>query len=94
MPLYVSLMKYTTEGIKGISKERGQQIRDLVESNGGKRVAGYALMGDWDALAIWDYPDEKSAMRALVAIGKLGVFTTQTMTAMPIEEFQNLAQSA
>jgi uncharacterized protein with GYD domain len=94
MPLYVTLMKYTTEGIKGISAERGQQIRSLVESKGGKPVAGYALMGEWDVLSIWEYPDEKSAMSALVAIGKMGVFTTQTMTAVPVEEFQNLAQNA
>ena len=94
MPLYVTLMKYTTEGIKGISAERGQQIRNLVASKGGEPVVGYALMGEWDVLTVMEYPDEKSAMSALVAIGKLGIFTTQTMTAIPVEEFQNLAQNA
>ncbi len=94
MPLYVTLGKYTQEGIKGISPEQLQQIVSKVEANGGKRVAAYALMGEWDVLALVEYPDEQSAMRALAAIGKLDITTTRTMTALPLEEFVNLAQNA
>jgi uncharacterized protein with GYD domain len=94
MPLYVTLMKYTTEGIKGISPERRQQLHSNLASHGGRYVAGYALFGAWDALTVTEFPDEKSAMQSLVALGKMGIFTTQTMSAMPMEEFVNLAQNA
>jgi uncharacterized protein with GYD domain len=94
MPLYVSLLKYSPEGMKGISPERFQRNQALIESKGGKLIGSYALMGEWDVLTITDFPDEKSAMSALVAVGKSGVGTTQTMTAMPLEEFVTLAKNA
>jgi uncharacterized protein with GYD domain len=48
------------------------------------------LMGEWDVLLITEFPDEKSAMRALVATCQSGMGTTQTMTALPLEEFVQL----
>jgi uncharacterized protein with GYD domain len=94
MSLYVSLLKYSPEGMKGISPERFQRNKALIESKGGKLIGAYALMGEWDVLTITDFPDEKSAMSALVAVGKSGVGTTQTMTAMPLDEFVTLAKNA
>lgn len=96
MPLYVTLMKYTPEAMKNIHEvpERFQQNRQLIESKGGKLIGFYALMGEWDLLAITEFPDEKSAMSALVTIGKTGRATTQTMTAISGEDFITLAKNA
>jgi uncharacterized protein with GYD domain len=94
MALYVTLLKYSAEGIKGISSERFERQKSMIESKGGKLTAAYALFGEWDVLAIAEFPDEKSAMSVLVATGKAGLGTTNTMTAMPFEEFIKIGESA
>ena len=95
MPLYVTLAKYTQQGRQNINgvPERFQHARRLVESKGGKVVAIYALLGEWDLMAITESPDEKTAMSIAMAIGKQGNISAQTMTAVSEEDFANLARS-
>jgi uncharacterized protein with GYD domain len=96
MPVYVTLGKYTAEAMKAINEvpERLQQNTQLIESKGGKLLAFYGLMGEWDILAITEFPDEKSATSALLTIGKAGRLATHTMTAIAGEEFATLAKNA
>jgi uncharacterized protein with GYD domain len=98
MPVYVTLGKYTAEAIKNLHEvaERLQQNTQLIEAKGGKLLAFYGLMGEWDILAITEFPDEKSAMSALLTIGKAGRLMTQTLTLTAVsgEEFAILAKNA
>jgi uncharacterized protein with GYD domain len=96
MPVYVTLGKYTAEAMKAINEvpERLQQSTELIESKGGKLLAFYGLMGEWDILAITEFPDEKNATSALLTIGKAGRLATHTMTAIAGEEFAALAKNA
>ena len=50
-------------------------------------------MGEWDVLLITEFPDEKSAMRALVTTCQSGIGTTRTMTALPLEAFVQLGHN-
>ena len=92
MPTYVTLFRYTAEGFKDLSEARRQQQISLLESHGGQVKAAYGLMGAWDVLFITEFPDEPSAMRALLATCQSGIGTTQTMPALPLEEFVQLGQ--
>ena len=93
MPTYVTLFNYSTEGFKDLNEEgRQQQIR-LIESQGGRVIGAYGLMGEWDVLLITEFPDEKSAMRALVTTCQSGIGTTRTMTALPLEAFVQLGHN-
>ena len=96
MPVYVTLGKYTAEAMKAINEvpERLQQNTQLIESKGGKLLAFYGLMGEWDMLAITEFPDEKSATSTLLTIGKARRLATHTMTAIAGEEFATLAKNA
>ena len=94
MPTYVTLINYSTEGFKELSEERRQQQMRLIESQGGRVIEAYGLMGEWDALFITEFPDEKSAMRALVNTCQSGIGKTQTMTAIPLEEFVQLGHTS
>jgi uncharacterized protein with GYD domain len=51
-------------------------------------------MEEWDILAVTEFRDEKSAMSALLTIGKAGRLATHTMTAVAEEEFATLAKNA
>lgn len=92
MPTYVTLFNYSAEGFKALDEARRQQQVRLIESHGGQIKAAYGLMGEWDALFITEFPDETSAMRALVATCQSGIGRTQTMTALPLEAFVQLGQ--
>jgi uncharacterized protein with GYD domain len=94
--MYVTLMKYTQQGRQNINgaPERFQNARSLVESKGGKIIAIYGLLGEWDLMAIMEVPDEKTAMSISMAIGKQGNISAQTMTAVSEEDFANLARDA
>jgi uncharacterized protein with GYD domain len=94
--MYVTLMKYTQQGRQNINgtPERFQNARSLVESKGGKIIAIYGLLGEWDLMAIMEVPDEKTAMSISMAIGKQGNISAQTMTAVSEEDFVNLARDA
>ena len=84
---------YSADGFKELSEERRQQQMQLIESQGGRVIGAYGLMGKWDVLLITEFPDEKSAIRALVSTCQSGIGTTQTMTALPLEEFVQLGQN-
>jgi len=46
MPTYVTLFNYSAEGFKELSEERRQQQINLIESQGGRVIGAYGLMGE------------------------------------------------
>lgn len=96
MPLFVTLAKYTQQGRQNINgvPERFQNARSLIESKGGKVIAIYGLLGEWDLMAITESPDEKVAMSIAMTISKQGKIAAQTMTAVSEADFANLAKNA
>lgn len=72
MSVYVTLGKYTADAMKNIYEvpERLQQNTRLIEAKSGKLLTLYGLMGEWDMLVITEFPDEKSAMSALLTGAK------------------------
>ena len=45
MPTYVTLFNYSAEGFKELSEERRQEQVRLIESQGGRVIGAYGLMG-------------------------------------------------
>ena len=96
MPLYLTLGKYTQQGRENIDRasEKYKDFVNLVETKGGKLISAYGLMGEWDIATITEFPDDKTAMSALLKLGKAGRVATQTMNAIHMEEFVTLAKNA
>lgn len=93
MPTDVTLFNYSADGYKELSEAGRQEQVRLIESQGGRVLGAYGLMGEWDVVLITEFSDEKSAMRALVHTCQSGIGTTQAMTALPLEEFVQLGQT-
>lgn len=92
MPTYISLLKMTPEGardIKGLSG-RFNDFRKNVEKVGGRLIGAYALMGGYDYVALVDVPDDATAVSLALKIAQRGTSTTQTMRAIPMDEFIKL----
>lgn len=87
MATYVTMLDYTTEGVKGISAARTEEVKEAIKRAGGKFISGYELLGTYDAMIIAEYPDERAAMQATIEINKLIGVSSNTMIAVPIGEF-------
>jgi uncharacterized protein with GYD domain len=55
-----------------------------------KRVASYALLGSYDFLHIFEAPDAKIAAKIALLANTFGVASTETMTAIPFDEFREM----
>jgi len=82
--------KYSIEGIKDISAERTTETKALIEENGGKMRAAYALMGKYDVVLIVEFPDFQKAMKTSVGLAKLLGIGFMTAPAVTMEEFDSL----
>lgn len=90
MSLYMMFGKYQPGSLQEVSPERTEKAKDLIEENGGKIKAGYALLGDNDLLFIVDFPTIKYMIKTSVEMGNLlGISFTST-PAITIDEFDNL----
>src|ERR1044071_7518101 len=75
MQTYVSLVKFTEHGLqtmkdKGI--ERAEMVKQNAKTLGGKLIQAYYCLGEYDVVAIWEFPDNKTAMKAAVLNASLG----------------------
>lgn len=82
MPQYVSLVKWTDQGIRNIreSPKRAEQAQALVAKLGGTMQVFYT-MGRYDLVVMTEAPNDETVMQALLELGKLGNIRTETLKA-------------
>ena len=95
MQTYVSLVKFTQHGLqtmreKGI--ERAEMVKENARALGGQLIQAYYCLGKYDVVAIWEFPDNKTAMKAAVLNASLGHIQITTMPAVDREEWKSLLQ--
>ena len=88
MPIFVSLCKFTREGIAKIkeSPQRLEAARQVIKSLGGELLDFYYTMGQYDFVVIAEAPSIEAAMQSLLTIGSVGAVKTETLVAIPAEE--------
>lgn len=57
-----------------------------------KRIASYALLGSYDFMHIIEAPNELMAAKAALLVNRFGSAATQTLTAIPFDEFKKVSQ--
>jgi uncharacterized protein with GYD domain len=89
MPTYVMLTNLTPDGVKTLKNNpaRVGEVNKEVEQIGAKVVAQYATLGQYDFVTIVEAPDDKTMAKVSVELGSRGTMTSQTLAAMPAEEF-------
>ena len=95
MPTYVTLLRYTAQGRQAMKDmpSRVQQSKELARSMGGEVKAFYLTMGQYDAVAVTDAPDNATAARAALIIGSAGNVSPETLVAFPEEEAFSLVRA-
>jgi len=95
MPVYVSLVKFTEHGISTMKQQgiaRSETVQRNVESLGGKLLDAYYCLGEYDVVAILEFPNNRAAMKAAVLNASLGHIRITTMPAVARREWRELLQ--
>ena len=92
MPTYVSLLKWTEQGIKDAKAtvDRAEQARQAIEQMGGKMTSILWTQGTYDIVAITEFPDEETATAFLITLGKLGNLRSETLRAFTADEMRRI----
>jgi uncharacterized protein with GYD domain len=89
MANYVILMKLTDQGAKAIKDAPGRIEAGIkgFEKMGGKISGFYAVMGEYDYVAVGEAPSDEVTTTFALALGSLGNVKTTTLRAYTKEEF-------
>ena len=92
MPLYVGLLNWTEQGVKAVKDtvKRAQTFRTSAEKAGCKVREVLWTMGPYDAIALFEAPDDITASRATIGQGMQGYVHTLTMRAFTADEMKKV----
>ena len=92
MPTYISLVKYTDQGIRSVkdSPKRAEAFRALCEKLGGRVKDLYWTMGRYDIVATVEAPDDVTINAILYSIASLGNVRTETLRASTAQEMNQI----
>lgn len=92
MPTYVSLLRFTDQGIRSIkdSPKRLDAAKKAFQGAGGELKQFFLLMGRYDAMIVAEAPNDEAAGTLTLALGSLGNVRTETFKAFPEPEYRKL----
>jgi uncharacterized protein with GYD domain len=95
MAVYVTLYRYTDEGIKGVkgAAEVAESWQAEAQKRGVTVQALYWLQGQYDAVTIVESDDPDAVNGLLLSIGAQGALRTETLGAMSLPDIQRLTRS-
>ncbi len=94
MPTYVSLIKWTEQGVRNSKDtvQRAQAFRVDLERRGGKLLTIFWTQGSYDIVTTISAPDDQTAMASLLAVSGLGNVRTETLRAFDENEMAAILQ--
>ncbi len=89
MPTYIGLYKLTDQGAKTIKDAPGRIEAAIksAEKMGVKVIGFYAVTGEYDYVAIDEFPSDEVAATFSLAVSSLGNVKIATLRAFTREEF-------
>ena len=92
MPHYVSLMRWTSEGVAGLPawRERVEEGERVIESAGGRLIGVYVTLGRYDVVEVFEAPDDETAVEILMKLQRYGAEHTETLRAFTREEAEEI----
>ncbi|PWT91841.1 MAG: GYD family protein [Blastocatellia bacterium] len=95
MPHYVTLVRYTQQGISKIkdSPSRLDSAKKAAEKEKGKIQAWYLTMGRYDAVLISEFPSDEACAKFALSAGSLGNISTETLKAFPEADYRKIIGS-
>lgn len=95
MTTYVTLLNFTERGLANItdSPRRLDDARSVLEEMGGRFVHFLLTMGEYDAVLIYEAPDDAASARFQLMMGRRGFVRSSTMKAFPEAAYREICRS-
>ena len=92
MPHYITLMRWTSQGIAGLPawRERIEEGQRIIEDAGGTLVGVYVTLGRYDVVEIFEAPDDELAVEILMKLQRFGAEHTETLRAFTRDEAEEI----
>ncbi|MCC9078284.1 GYD domain-containing protein [Litorilinea aerophila] len=94
MPAYITLINWTEQGLRTVKEtlNRAKAAEEALQAVGGRKIGVWWTQGPYDAVFIFEAPDEEVATRLLLATGMQGNTRTLTMRCFSEEEMARIIQ--
>ncbi|MGB9475108.1 MAG: GYD domain-containing protein [Candidatus Udaeobacter sp.] len=92
MATYISLIQFADQGIRNIKDtvKRGDTAMEQAEKMGMKIMDEFWTMGAYDAVVVFDAPDDETMSAFMLKIGSLGNVKSHTMRAFRRNEMEKV----
>ena len=92
MPHYVTLMRWTSQGVAGLPawRQRVEEGQRVIEDAGGQLIGVYVTLGRYDVVEIFEAPDDDTAAEILMKLQRHGAEHTETLRAFTREEAEEI----
>ncbi len=92
MPTYISLIRYTEQGVKNIqdSPKRLDAAKKMLKEMGGEVKQFYLTMGEYDIVTVAEAPSDEVITRFFLTLNSLGNVRTSTLKAFPEGEYRKI----
>ncbi len=93
MPLFIILGKLSDRAIEKMkeAKDRDAKAYRIIGNAGGRLIAHYYTIGRYDVVILLELPSAELLAKVVIEIGKCGLVSTETMTAIPPEQMYQMA---
>lgn len=95
MPTYISLLKFTQKGAETIKDgpKRLDAAKQRFKDAGAEVKAYYLVMGEYDAVTIFEAPSDEVVAKLALATGMMGSVRTHTMRAFNEADYRKIVAS-
>ena len=92
MPHYVTLMRWTSQGVAGLPawRERVEDGERIIGEAGGSLVGVYVTLGRYDVVEVFEAPDDETALEIVTKLGAGGAEDTETLRAFTRDEAEEI----
>jgi uncharacterized protein with GYD domain len=92
VPHYVTLMRWTSQGVAGLPawRERVEEGERIIEEAGGRLEGVYVTLGRYDVVEIFEAPDDDTAAEILMKLQRHGAEHTETLRAFTRDEAESI----
>jgi uncharacterized protein with GYD domain len=92
MPTYVTLLRYTEQGIKNIkeSPSRLERAKQGLKALGGELKSFHLVQGRYDAVVIAELPNDDAVAKFALSTGQQGNVRTETFRAFTEDEYRKI----
>ncbi|HEX5469380.1 MAG TPA: GYD domain-containing protein [Gaiellaceae bacterium] len=96
LPVYISLMHWTSPGLGGLPawRDRLEESESVIAERGGRFIDVYVTLGRYDVVEIFEAPNDEVAYGIVLELARHGSVRTETLRAFTREEAQKLVRGS